>query len=618
MSDAKKIENHIKIDPQVNGRQIIYEFGARLSPESEVEAAKQITKARRMYNNIIKVMRDIHAEMQVFVVDHAGQDVQALQARIESLSQQFLEAKARNDEPEMKRIAQERRDARKTLYPLLSEARKKHRKELIDRFYSRIGNTSRCDTYHLRGEAVKDGLGFGTANQMLDHALKAWNDSMKKGNAPRFSVGAEKIQDTLTIQFTGAGGALADDLFGTRKDVVVEFPKKGFRKRSYTPFMFRLGAATDGCYAEGTVQLDRPFPEGARVALVRLVRLRVGMKHQYKLQFLVSLAEPVKVESATRKKSLLALHFGWSFDEQGRRLAGVSDNGEALDATLLHLPPQIEENLKRSAAIQSGRDEKRDAIVPLVKALALPDLPDDDVLVVLFGKIQKSPAQHVSANRLHYLFKLMQEKDLEIPEPVEAWRKNDRMQWQAQVSLARTARNRRRNFYRQCALDWARKYETILIEMPDLKKAALKLDENTGEKTELAKKSRAGRTLAALYELESAIKWAACKCGSAILKMSGEHTASTCALCGGIALQADNQDSQVQYCPDCGSTVDRKKNGAANGWKAAHADLELLVTAYWQTVLDKTTQAAEKKAEKSAKMAEGRKAARAARTPVNA
>jgi predicted RNA-binding Zn-ribbon protein involved in translation (DUF1610 family) len=607
----------IKIDPQVNGQQIVYEFGARLDPASEPDVTMQIMKARQLYNQIISVMRDIHGEMQTFVMEHAGPEAQALQARIEALGQQFMAAKARNDEPEMIQIAQERREARKVIYPLLSETRKTLRTDLIERFYSRIGNHSRCDTYHLRSEAVKDGLGFGTASQVLDRALEAWKDSMKKGNAPRFSMGSEKIQDTLTIQFTQAGGAVAEDIvLAKRKDVIIEFPKNGFRKRSYTPFQFRLGAATDHCYAEGTLQMDRPFPEGAHVALARLVRLRIGMKYQYKIQFLLTLQEPVKIESPTRKKPLVALHFGWSFDARGRRLAGVSDNGDVLDASLLHLPPEIENNIKRSAVILSERDNQRDAIIPTVKEIVLPDLPEEDPLAVLFGKIQKTPAQHVSANRLHYLFRLLREKNIAIPEALEAWRKKDRMQWQTQASLARTARNRRKTLYRQVALDWAQTYQTILIEMPDLKKAALKLDEKTGEKTELAKKSRAGRTLAALYELESAIRWAACKCGSAILKLQGEHTASTCSLCGGITLQTDEEDSQVQYCPNCGSTVDRKKNGAANGWKAAHADLESLVTEYWQTVLEQRTKAAERKAEKSAKMAEGRKTSQAARKAI--
>ncbi len=647
------MSSNITVEPQTQGRQIIYEFGARIAKASEPRITDQIQKARRMYNSIIAVMRDIHDEMQKFVLERAGQEAKALQTQVEALNLAFAQAKAatckaNNDETEMKRFAEERRNTRKMLYPLLNETRKAHRTEMVEKFYSRIGNNSRCETYQLRNAAVQDGLGSSTANQILDNALKAWQTSMKQGHPPRFSVGVEKVRDTLTIQFTMVGGALAEDIvLGKRKDVIIEFPKDGFRKRSYTPFLFRLGPATDGTYAEGTVQMDRHFPEGAHVALARLVRIRVGMKFQYKLQFLLSLAEAVKVETAQRRKPFVAVHFGWSFDEQGRRLAGISDNGDVLDARLLQLPANIEKDLNRSAAIQSKRDAARNGIVaqlkedlvlptgspsagPSLPTASLPEcLEERDALTELWGKLKKLPAQHISATRLHFLASLLMKQDV-MPKWFEAWRKDDRLQWQAQVSLARRARNRRRHFYQVFALDIARQYEAVLLEMPDLKKAALKLDEKTGEKTDFAKKARAGRAVAALYELESAMKWAACKAGSAVLKMQGEHTADTCAVCGGLGLadgesggslgpaggkllRVNEEDGQVLYCADCGSTLDRKKNGAANAWRFAEKDLESLVTSYWETVLDRQNKAGERKAEKSAKMALGRKAAAEAR-----
>jgi hypothetical protein len=618
---------NITVEPQTQGRQIIYEFGVRIAKATEPQITDQIQKARRMYNSIIAVMRSIYDEMQNFVKERAGQEAWALQNHVEVLNLAFAQAKANNDEAEMKRVAEERRNTRKALYPLLNETRKTYWAEVVEKFYSRIGNNSRCETYQLRNAAVQDGLGPSTANQILDNALKAWQTSMKQGHPPRFSVGAEKVRDTLTIQFTMAGGTLTDDIvLGKRKDVIIKFPKDGFRKRSYTPFLFRLGPATDGTYAEGTVQMDRPFPEGAHVALVRLVRSRVGLKFQYKLQFLLSLPEAVKVETAQRRKPLVAVHFGWSFDEQGRRLAGISDNGDVLDAQLLQLPTDIEKNLNRTVAIQSTRDASRDDIVAQLKeGLVLPEcLTEGDALTEIWGKLKKLPAQHISASRLHSLASLlrgctlpegctMQGEGGAMPEWFEAWRKEDRLQWQAQVSLARRARNRRRHFYQVFALDIARQYEAILLEMPDLKKAALKLDEKTGEKTDFAKKARAGRAVAALYELESAMKWAACKAGAAVLKMQGEHTVDTCAVCGGAALRINEEDGQALYCTDCGSTLDRKKNGAANAWRFAEKDLESLVSSYWETVLDRQNRAGERMAEKLAKMVLGRKAAAAAR-----
>lgn len=609
---------NLKIIPQTQGQQIIYEYGVRVDADSEQAIGEQIRKARAMYNNIIAVMRGIYDEMQTFILENASQEARDLVAKIERHGEDFQAAKAKNDKEAMKEIARARSEDRKALYPLLQEVRKTHKAVIAERFYSRIGMNSRCETYVCRGAAVKEGLGAFTANKVLEAALQAWQKSMQRGRPPRFAVGVEKAQDALTIQFSQAGGCPVEDLFtGKRRDFAIEYPRKGFRKRSYTSFLFRLGAATDEVYAQGTAQVDREPPHGSRVALARLVRKVMGPKYRYTLQLLLSLPEPVRVTPEGRRKPLAALHFGWNFDEAGRRLAGVSDNGDALDAGILALPSSIELDLRRATEIQSGRDGNRDAIVQRLKAeMALPDdLPEEDALRVLWDKVRRLPAQYVSTNRLHYLAGLLAERD-SMPEWLEVWRKSDRMQWQKQVHLAKSARNRRMTFYRKTALDLARQYETIVLEIPDLKKAAETLDESTGEKTEMAKRARAGRVIAALYSLESAIHWAACKCGTAVLHLSGEETARTCSLCGGTAMTPDPEDGQMLYCEDCGSTPDRKKNGAANAWKIANADLERQVTKYWEAVVSKTQESAARKAEKVKKMADGRKAASAARNAI--
>ncbi|MCR1347332.1 transposase [Acidithiobacillus ferrooxidans] len=613
----------LKIMPQTQGRQVIYEYGVRVNADSERAIDLQIRKARAMYNEIVAVMRTIYDEMQVFVLDHATPEARDLVERIEQHNVDFKAAKARDDRSAMLEIARARREDRKSLYPLLQEVRKTHKGEIAERFYSRIGMNSRCDTYACRGVAVKNGLGAFTANKVLEAALQAWQKSMQRGRPPRFAVGAEKMQDTLTIQFSQAGGCAVEELFtGKRRDCVIEYPKNGFRKRSYTPFRFRLGAATDEVYAQGTVQVDREPPQGSRIALVRLVRKVMGPKYRYALQCLLSLPEPVRVAHVGRRQPLVALHFGWNFEETGRRLAGISANGDVLDAGILSLPPSIEQDLREATEIQSSRDASRDAVVQRLKAeMILPDdLPEEDALRVLWDKLRRLPAQYVSANRLHHLAALLKERNClpaaSLPEWLEVWRKSDRMAWQKQVYKAKSARNRRMTFYRKTALDLARQYEAVVLEMPDLKKAAEKLDEKTGEKTEWAKKARAGRVIAALYSLESALHWAACKCGTAVLHLSGEETIGACSLCGGAHVTPDPEDGQTLYCEDCGSAMDRKKNGAANAWQLANAQLEPMVTKYWETVLSKTEESALRKAEKSAKMAAGRKAASAARKAI--
>ncbi len=56
---------NITIEPQTKGKQIVYEYGVRIAKVSEPGIADQIQKARRTYNNIIKLMRDIYDESKI-------------------------------------------------------------------------------------------------------------------------------------------------------------------------------------------------------------------------------------------------------------------------------------------------------------------------------------------------------------------------------------------------------------------------------------------------------------------------------------------------------------------------------------------------------------------------
>jgi hypothetical protein len=494
---------------------------------------------------------------------------------------------------------------------MLQEVRKAYREEILQRFYSRIGINSQCDTYVCRNLAVQNGLGPFTANKVLDAALQAWHQSIKRGRPPRFVAGPEKVQDTLTVQITEAGGCPVTAIFsGKRKDVAIEYPQRGFRKRSYAPFRFRAGSAKDQLYVAGTVQLDREPPAGAHVTLVRLARKMVGPDYRYTVQLLLKLPEPIHVDPQGGRKPLAALHFGWNAAEAGRRLAGLSDNGDVWDASILSLPSSIEEDLQRATEIQSDRDRGRDVIMlRLKKELVMPELPEEDPLWALWERIRRLPAQYVSANRLHYLARLLREREA-LPDWFEDWRKAGKRSWQQQVHLARSARNRRRTLYRKIALDLARAYEVIVLEMPDLKKLVEDRGETSGGDASLPSKAQAGRAVVALHSLESAIHWAACKCDTVILRLSGEETVRTCAVCGGLSMRQDPEDGQILHCLDCEAGLDRKKNGAANAWRAASAERESLVTAYWEAVTQRRDDAATRRADRSARMQAARHKAR--------
>ena len=588
------------------GDVVVYEYGIRMDADSSDEVSRQISMARRLYNDIVAVIRSTVDELQAFVVEKSGQGAIDLQAEIDRLTQDFDAARADNDEPSMSKIAAERREKWKALGAMLKDARKAHRAEIQTRFLSRIGRNSTCATYAKRSEAVAAGLGWATANATLDAALQAFKKSFALGKAPRFARGDEITQDCLTLQFTEAGGVPADMLLEGRHGSLSIIPSGGCGRRKYGEFKFRLGAAAADTWATGTWQYHRPIPEGASIALARLVRRRVGPHYKWAVQLLVKPADHVHVEVGERAP-LVSVHLGWAYDTEGRRVAGIADAADPGAAKILALPPYIEEALGRSSEIQGKRDAERDAIAARVRMIEVPETAGEALRDVL-AKMRKTRPQDISANRLHYVCRLLKDED-RLPEWLEAWRHADRLRWQDQTHIAKRARNARKTFYREVAMSLARRYSAIAIEPLDLAEAAIKVNPVTGEKTDFTRKARAGRVVAALYELDSAIRWAAAKAGSAVLDISA-GTASQCSMCGGSHVSAAQDDHQTLLCADCGASLDRKQNGAAVAWQIVMEQRESSVEDFWIAHLGKRDEARAKKSEKLSKMAAGRRKAR--------
>jgi DNA-directed RNA polymerase subunit RPC12/RpoP len=594
----------------------VYEYGIRLDRESIEHAEQQVHTARRLYNDLVAAMRSIYEEMQEWVLERAGDEGRAAYQRIQALNEGFARAKKANDEDAMKQAAQERKMVWRDLSSCLGVVRKAHVKELRDKFYARIGNNSRCETYELRCLAVEQGLGWATANDVLDRALTAWRTSMKLGKPPRFARGDDKQQDSLCLQFTTAGGVDVNRLQnGSHGELAIEMPPAGAGRRQYGSFRFRLGAAAAQRNATGTVQIHRALPASSAVS-ARLVRKRHADKWKWALQLVLRLAEPVRRSSVPQGR-LVAVHFGWAADVTGRRVAGVADAADPGLARLVQLPISVEEDLHRAAQMQSDRDVARDTAVAQLKALG-DDLlaqghADDAPAMIELAAIKRLPAQHIAAKRFYRVQHALRALDVERPW-LSDWVAQDRKRWQAATGLARRARQRRREFYRMQALELARSYSAVVIEPLDLRKAAEKIDQSTGRRSEFTAKARAGRTLAALYEFESEIRKACADYDRALFELAGETTVATCAHCGASATHAAESEHQVIVCDHCGARTGRKLNAAAMAWQVSALGLEERIVDFHAQHAELLQAATEEKRQRLARMAEGRKTARAART----
>ena len=557
------------------GDVLVFEYSCRIDKTSLEHINQQIFLSRKLYNDVIACVSSIYQELQSFVIEKTGAGAQELQADIEQLNDAFRNAKALDDEPAMQNIAEQRRGKWKELSTALKATRQTYRQEIRDFYLSRIGINATCETAKIRSQAVDMGLGWATATVVLNSALLAFKKSFSLGKSPRFARGEMIDQDCLSLQFTQAGGvASASILQGLLSDLSMTASNCG--RRAYGEMKFRLGAAKMKTFATGTWQYHRPLPEGSNVAVARLVRRKVGASYKWAIQLIVKTKQPVRIQTAERLP-LVAVHFGWTGDVNGRRVASLSDCADPSASIIVSLPPRIEEDLQRADQVRSKRDTKRDEIAPQIKLISLPcDVTAD--LTDIFDRVRKTRPQDISANRVHYLCRLLKQND-SMPEWLETWRKEDKLQWQAQTHIARRARNARKTFYREQAINIAKRYDTIAIEPLDLASAAIKVNAITGTKTEFSAKARSGRVVAALYELESALRWAAAKTGASVLDVVA-NTATQCSICSG-KVQPTKDNHQLLVCSECGAVLDRKQNGSAMAWQLVNEVREDAVTTFW-------------------------------------
>lgn len=601
----KNVEPSITLGDVLPAQFLVYEYPVRLDAESLDPVWAQIRMARALYNDLVACMRDVVIEARALVLERAGDDAQRIARDIEATSARFMEARAANDEAGMKTAAQARRDLRRELYPLLSATRKTIKADLKP-IYSRVGKASSTATYQLRCAAVANGLGWATANAMLDNATRAWQKTIAKGNAPAFSVGAEKQQDSLSLQFTIAGGVPAEKLLsGSHTELRLQ---PGSRKDDHGEFGFRLGRAEADVYATGTWEYYRPLPEGSKISVARLVARRRGISYRFALQFLVRMPEPLRVAVPDERKPLACVHFGWAKDTDGRRVAAIADDSDPGFARLVMLDPTIESDLARSADLRSARDIRKLEIVTAVKAFATEGLPEE--LVEELTSLRRVRPEHVSAQRLHRLSYRLSDAGVEIP-GLTAWRKRDRKEWQAEYGIARRARNRRVEAWRGVARELTRGYSAVCIEPLDLAAAAEKIDPATGERGEFGAKARRGRVVAGLHELRSAIAWECKKTRTPLIELVGP-TVTTCAHCESGRPVSHGESVRELHCLSCGAVTDRKLHGAAVAYRMVSRVRDALVRQYEEESETAFEAAMQMAAEKKEKMAAGRRAMREA------
>lgn len=568
---------------------VVYEYGARLDVRSQALAREQIAKARALYNTLVAFIRTVHAEMNAWVLAQAGAEAQAMSERLRACGAELARARADGNGEALRQLAQRRLDVDKALLALLRPVRARHRETLRRDFFARIGRTTATQTYRLRCEAVEAGLGWATANAVLESALVAWNRAIAIGHAPRTEDPDLRDQDSLCLQFPTKGGLPVHRLVdGSSHEIHLQLPGEA-RRRAYAAFRFRLGLARVGADAVGTWQCHRALPENAHVAVARLVRRRVADRDRWSLHLVLRLAEPLRPDRQVETE-LAAVHFGWTRTEGGRRVATIARSADPAGAREIVLPESVEADLERAAEWNARRAGSRVEAVRRLLSLEWPatGLPADVAREI--AALRREPAEKVAARRLYRLRDELAECGRHQGW-LDAWVAEDRKRWQGALLTARRARGRRRDFYRRVALELATRHSAVALEPLNLK-AASRATNFGGEWTEFSRHARAGRAVVALNEFEQAIRWACARHGTPVFEVAGPTTRS-CASCGADEMVTQLGGGSRLLCLRCGSDVEKGNNAAATAWQRVHHGLKAGLQAHDRLADDRRRDRAE-------------------------
>ena len=543
----------------------VYQYGVRITRDCLEQFTDQLFRAHTTYNDIVAEIRRVTESARTWLETKAGPETTDIRQKIDILNTQWDEAKKTDNRERLRIIADDRRSLWRRYYELMHAARKAHTQELSKLYLSQLGENTRCTTYRIRSAAVDQGLGWATGTAVLRAALQGYKKQWPKFKLPNFRKIAETPRKTLELQFTTPGGIPTSEILsGIHPEIALSAEHAG--RRAYGTFKFRAGSHELKNDITGSVYYHRPLPSEGKVKYARLVEHRIGKDRKHYIQFVVTDIEAQQVLSGDSHPTA-ALDFGWYYEGDGRRIAGFADNGNPQQAKIFRLPPDIENLLTRSETFKSERDKLRDTIVEKVKEYPFTDVPES--IAEKLTVIKQLQPQRVASSRLARLVidwrNMAPEYETPIYNDLEEWRKKDKLLLQAESHLSSRARNHRRKFYEQLALDLASKYKTIIIDTPELAETAKVKDKTTGKHNKLGGIARSGRFTAALYEFQQALENAAARFSGRIVKIQG-RTTKTCSLCAGTMTSEHAADRHLT-CTNCGTTIDREANAAAVVWQ---------------------------------------------------
>jgi hypothetical protein len=576
----------------------IYSYGC-LPPIVGAELMDQQIQRAHRYRNILTEI-ELRRRERVQKEMLAFGDVGTLTGKVEALAAQLTEVRVAikaKRQTERKRLeAKPESERAKELLAELRDARMelKTAKEVV-RTDVRLRERLRAIEDQTRAEIRAARSVCGTYWGTYLTAEAAAEASRKSVTPPRF------------LQYDGSGRIAVEIMHGmpvaevfackdTRLQIKPVPPDTYQRPRhhrelaSRTMVSIRAGSNDDRSpkWVQLPAILHRPMPPDARIKWAWILRRRIGLRFEYRLQLVLESEsfqapeEPlgagrVAIDLGWRTKPDSSIRVGYMVDEAGHREEIlVPDRAVTKPRRRARRPGwrsrevlSVEDRTRKPGELQAIRDSHFDAV-----KLELTRFLDSTPSVPVWLKAQtRGLIQWRSQGRMARFFRDWEknrfDEDSMIVERLSAWKTQDRhlYKWEAQQRNRWT--NHRREEYRKLAARLARTYAVIVLGQFNLRDLAQEPAPEDGVASE-GRNVRSAARLAAPGELRAAIKAAASKYGAKILELPSVNDTQRCHVCGSCK-PWDAASAIDHKCVDCGATWDQDWNSCQNRLEKARA-----------------------------------------------
>lgn len=571
---------------------IVRQYGLLDPMNWDRDCAEHLYLQHKFWNRLVEIERDHRTAYRAIV--NADEAVSVINQQIADIKQQIADQddlrkavrkehrakKGKHTKPFDDRIAELKKQIRE-LSPEAKELRTKVREQAREAL---------AELEPIRKAAVKkgyqeSGLWWSNYNRVIESYQVARVRAMKTGTELRF----HRFDGSGVFRCQVQGGMTTEELLAGRHNIAQlrlidhdEFAqlrggqagkcRQSFGSRNYER---SYGVLSITVYTDKDEEgkprrrmldfpiiLHRSLPPEATLKELKVVRKRIGTDFRWDATF--TFTEEVEAVVHSHGETRSGINLGWKAVKGGLRVATIFDG--AAPPRHIVLPQVIMDKLFYVQDLQGRIDTATNENVVWLLA-QLDEVGEDppELLAEAFARLKRSKKPHPRKfAKAVFVWKDFPDYLPDLYEEAEKRRRDCRKLAQECANLRDKVGRRREDFYRCRAKEIAEAYSQIVLDKMDLRQMAA-LENNHGEATELHKKARFARTVAAISVLREWIVKQAAKTGSQVCCLA-LASSKTCHKCG--AAVQPSLAGPVRTCHACGSSWDEDANAAINLYRA--------------------------------------------------